>query len=96
MILVSGFNVFPNEIEGVVSLHPGVLECACIGVPDDKTGESVKVFVVKKDASLTVELLRNYCRENLTAYKVPKLIEFRAELPKSPIGKILRKELRGT
>lgn len=95
MILVSGFNVFPNEIEGVVSLHPGVVECACIGVTDDKTGEAVKVFVVKKDPNLTIEQLRGYCREHLAAYKIPKFIEFRNKLPKSNIGKILRKELRG-
>jgi long-chain acyl-CoA synthetase len=95
MILVSGFNVFPNEIENVVALHPGVLECACIGVPDAKTGESVKVFVVKKDPALTVEALREHCKKNLTGYKVPKTIEFRESLPKSNVGKILRKELRG-
>ena len=94
MILVSGFNVYPNEIENVVALHPGVLEVACIGVPDDKSGEAVKVFVVKKDAALTVEALREHCKQNLTGYKVPKLIEFRDSLPKSPVGKILRRELR--
>lgn len=94
MILVSGFNVYPNEIENVVAMHPGVLEVACIGVPDDKSGEAVKVFVVKKDAALTVEALREHCKENLTGYKVPKLIEFRDSLPKSPVGKILRRELR--
>lgn len=95
MILVSGFNVYPNEIENVVALHPGVLECACIGVPDAKTGEAVKVFVVKKDPALTVESLREHCKQNLTGYKVPKSIEFRESLPKSNVGKILRKELRG-
>jgi long-chain acyl-CoA synthetase len=94
MILVSGFNVYPNEIENVVALHPGVLEVACIGVPDDKSGEAVKVFVVKKDPALTVEALREHCKQNLTGYKVPKLIEFRDGLPKSPVGKILRRELR--
>jgi len=94
MILVSGFNVYPNEIENVVALHPGVLETACIGVPDDKSGEAVKVFVVKKDPNLTVEALREHCKQNLTGYKVPKLIEFRESLPKSPVGKILRRELR--
>ena len=94
MILVSGFNVYPNEIENVVALHPGVLEVACIGVPDDKSGEAVKVFVVKKDPGLTVEALREHCKLNLTGYKVPKLIEFRDSLPKSPVGKILRRELR--
>ncbi|MBX6421602.1 MAG: AMP-binding protein [Nevskia sp.] len=95
MILVSGFNVYPNEIENVVALHPGVLEVACIGVPDDKTGEAVKIFVVRKDPALTAEALREHCKANLTGYKVPKLIEFREALPKSPVGKILRKELRG-
>jgi long-chain acyl-CoA synthetase len=95
MILVSGFNVYPNEIENVVALHPGVLEVACIGMPDDKTGEAVKIFVVKKDPALTAEALREHCKANLTGYKVPKLIEFRDSLPKSPVGKILRKELRG-
>lgn len=94
MILVSGFNVYPNEIEGVVAMHPGVLECACIGIPDDKTGEAVKVFVVKKDAALTAESLREHCKQQLTGYKVPKSFEFIAALPKTPVGKILRKELR--
>jgi long-chain acyl-CoA synthetase len=95
MILVSGFNVYPNEIEAVVALHPGVHECACIGVPDDKTGEAVKVFVVRKDPSLTAETVIAHCRDNLTGYKVPKHIAFVDELPKTPVGKILRKELRG-
>jgi long-chain acyl-CoA synthetase len=94
MILVSGFNVYPTEIEQVVSLHPGVLECAAVGLPDAKTGESVKLFVVKKDATLSEEDLAAYCRENFTAYKRPKAIEFRDELPKSNVGKILRRELR--
>ena len=94
MILVSGFNVYPNEIEGVVAMHPGVLECACIGVPDDKSGEAVKVFVVRKDSQLSADSLREHCREQLTGYKVPKLFEFRDSLPKTPVGKILRKELR--
>ncbi|MBO0939469.1 AMP-binding protein [Fibrella sp. HMF5335] len=94
MILVSGFNVYPNEIEDVVSQCPGVLEVACVGVPNEKSGETVKVFVVKKDPSLTEEQIRNYAKENLTAYKVPKLVEFRTELPKSNVGKILRKPLR--
>jgi len=94
MILVSGFNVYPNEIENVIALHPGVLEAACIGVPDEKSGEAVKVFVVKKDPNLTVEALREHCKHNLTGYKVPKLIEFRDSLPKSNVGKILRRELR--
>lgn len=94
MILVSGFNVYPNEIEDVVCKVPGVLEVACIGVPNEKSGETVKIFVVKKDPALTEEQIRSYCKENLTAYKVPKLIEFRTELPKSNVGKILRKPLR--
>lgn len=94
MILVSGFNVYPNELEDVIVGHPKVLECAAIGVPDEKSGEVVKIFVVKKDDSLTVEELMKFCRENLTSYKVPKSIEFRNELPKSNVGKILRKDLR--
>jgi long-chain acyl-CoA synthetase len=94
MILVSGFNVFPNEIEGVVVTHPGVLECAAIGVPDARTGEAVKLFVVRSDPALTESQLMDYCREQLTAYKKPKSIEFRRELPKSNVGKILRRELR--
>ncbi|HJV86479.1 MAG TPA: long-chain-fatty-acid--CoA ligase [Noviherbaspirillum sp.] len=94
MILVSGFNVYPNEVEGVVAAHPGVLECACIGVPDKSSGEAVKLFVVRKDPSLTVEQLISYCKEQLTAYKKPKYIEFRDSLPKTNVGKILRRELR--
>jgi len=94
MILVSGFNVYPNEIEGIVAMHPGVLECAAIGVPDDKSGEAVKLFVVKKDESLTAEALIRHCREHLTGYKVPREVEFRNELPKTNVGKILRRELR--
>jgi long-chain acyl-CoA synthetase len=94
MILVSGFNVYPNEIEEVIASHPGVLECAVIGVADDKSGEAVKAFVVKKDPNVTAEAIIKYCRENLTAYKVPKLIEFRTDLPKTNVGKILRRELR--
>ncbi len=94
MILVSGFNVYPNEIEQVVSLHPGVLECAAIGIPDDRSGEAVKLFVVKSDPTMSEEDLASYCRENFTAYKRPRHIEFRDELPKSPVGKILRRELR--
>ncbi|MAT54219.1 MAG: long-chain-fatty-acid--CoA ligase [Saprospirales bacterium] len=94
MILVSGFNVFPNEIEDVVAAHPKVLECAAVGKPDPKSGEVVKLFVVKKDKSLTEKELIEYCRENLTGYKVPKEVEFRDELPKSNVGKILRRELR--
>lgn len=94
MILVSGFNVYPNEIEQVVNLHPGVLECAAVGVPDAKSGEAVKLFVVKKDPTLVEEDLIEYCKQNFTAYKRPKYIEFRDELPKSNVGKILRRELR--
>jgi len=94
MVLVSGFNVYPNEVEAVVAMMPGVLECACIGVPDDKTGEAVKVFVVRKDPSLTAEQVLAYCKENLTGYKRPKYVEFRDELPKTNVGKILRRELR--
>ncbi len=94
MILVSGFNVFPNEIEQMVSLLPGVLECAAVGVVDEKSGEAVKLFVVKGDNSLSEDDLARYCRENFTAYKRPKYIEFRDELPKSAVGKILRRELR--
>jgi long-chain acyl-CoA synthetase len=94
MILVSGFNVYPTEIEQVVSLHPGVLECAAIGVPDAKSGEAVKLFVVKRDPSLAEDDVASYCRDNFTAYKRPKSIEFRDELPKSNVGKILRRELR--
>jgi long-chain acyl-CoA synthetase len=94
MILVSGFNVYPNEIEDVIAGHPGVLEVAAVGVPDERSGEVVKVFVVRKDPGLTVEALIAYCRENLTGYKVPHHVEFRDELPKSNVGKILRRELR--
>jgi long-chain acyl-CoA synthetase len=94
MILVSGFNVYPNEIEQVITTHPGVVECAAVGVPDEKSGEAVKVFVVRKDPALTIEQIMEFCRENLTGYKKPKYIEFRDELPKSNVGKILRRELR--
>jgi long-chain acyl-CoA synthetase len=94
MILVSGFNVYPNEIEGVIAMHPGVLECACIGVPDENSGEAVKLFVVRKDPALTSEQLMSYCKEQFTGYKRPKYIEFRDELPKTNVGKILRRELR--
>ena len=94
MILVSGFNVYPNEIEDVVAQHPGVLEVTAIGVPDEHSGEVVKLFVVKKDPSLTEAALRQYCHDELTGYKRPKYIEFRKELPKSNVGKILRRELR--
>lgn len=94
MILVSGFNVYPNEVEGVAAMHPGVLECACIGVPDANTGEAVKLFVVKKDPNLSAEQLAEFCKQELTAYKRPKHIEFRSDLPKTNVGKILRRELR--
>jgi long-chain acyl-CoA synthetase len=94
MILVSGFNVYPNEIEGVIAMHPGVLECACVGVPDEHSGEAVKLFVVRKDPALTVDQLMEYCKEQFTGYKKPKYIEFRTDLPKTNVGKILRRELR--
>lgn len=95
MILVSGFNVYPNEVEDVMMSHPKVAECAAVGVPDEHSGELVKLFVVKKDQSLTEDELRTFAKANLTGYKVPKFYEFRKELPKSNVGKILRKELRG-
>ncbi|AYM97793.1 long-chain fatty acid--CoA ligase [Acidovorax sp. 1608163] len=94
MILVSGFNVFPNELEQVISLCPGVVECAAIGVPDEKQGEAIKVFIIKNDPALTEDDVAAFCHENLTGYKRPKYIEFRDELPKSNVGKILRRELR--
>ena len=94
MILVSGFNVFPTELEDVVAQLAGVMECACIGMPDDKTGEAVKLVIVKKDPDLTEAAVRAHCRENLTGYKQPKVVEFRADLPKTPVGKIVRRELR--
>jgi long-chain acyl-CoA synthetase len=94
MILVSGFNVYPNEIEDVVAQIPGVLECAAVGIPDDKTGEGVKLVIVKKDPDLTEAAVREFCRANLTGYKQPRVIEFRTDLPKTPVGKILRRELR--
>jgi long-chain acyl-CoA synthetase len=94
MILVSGFNVYPNEVEDVVSQMPGVLEVAAIGVPDEKSGEAVKLIIVKKDPNLTEKDVLAYCRTNLTGYKRPHHIEFRDSLPKSNVGKILRRELR--
>lgn len=94
MILVSGFNVYPSEIESVISSHPGVLECACIGVPEEATGEAVKLYVVKRDPNLTLEQVQAYCKEQFTGYKKPKYIEFRQDLPKSNVGKILRRALR--
>ena len=96
MIIVSGFNVYPNEIEQVVSLHAGVLECAVVGVPDTRSGEAVKLFVVKRDSTLSEEDIAAFCKENFTAYKRPKYIEFRDDLPKTNVGKILRRELRST
>jgi long-chain acyl-CoA synthetase len=94
MVLVSGFNVYPNEVEGVVAMHPGVLECAVVGVPDANTGEAVKLFVVRRDPELSKEALMAYCHDELTGYKRPKIIEFRDQLPKTNVGKILRRELR--
>ena len=96
MILVSGFNVYPNEIEDVIATHPGVLEVAAVGVPDDKSGEAVKVVIVRKDPNLTVDDVKQHCRHDLTGYKQPRFVEFRTELPKSNVGKILRRELRDT
>lgn len=95
MILVSGFNVYPNEVEDVACTHPSVVECAAVGVPDDKSGEAVKLFVVRSDDALTKEQVVAHCKENLTGYKVPKFVEFRTDLPKTNVGKILRRELRG-
>nr|MBP9078583.1 AMP-binding protein [Haliscomenobacter sp.] len=94
MILVSGFNVFPNEIESVLAMHPKVFEAAAVAVPDEKSGEAVKVYVVKKDDSLTEEELIAFCRENLTGYKIPRLVEFIDQLPKTNVGKILRRVLK--
>jgi long-chain acyl-CoA synthetase len=94
MILVSGFNVYPNEVEDVVALIPGVLECAAVGVPDEKAGEAVKIVIVKKDPALTEADVRAWCETNLTGYKRPKIVEFRSDLPKTNVGKILRRELR--
>jgi len=94
MILVSGFNVYPNEVESVVMMHPGVAECAVIGVADEHTGEAVKLIVVRKDPALGKDEMLQYCRSQLTAYKRPRQVEFCDSLPKTPIGKILRRELR--
>jgi long-chain acyl-CoA synthetase len=94
MVLVSGFNVYPNEVEDVVAQLAGVMECAVVGVPDEKSGEAVKLVIVKKDPALTEEQVRSFCKTNLTGYKQPKVVEFRTELPKTPVGKILRRELR--
>ena len=95
MILVSGFNVYPTELENVITKHPKVFEAAAIGVPDETTGEAIKLIVVKHDEDLTEEELRGFCKENLTNYKIPKIVEFRKEeLPKTPVGKILKRVLR--
>jgi long-chain acyl-CoA synthetase len=94
MILVSGFNVYPNEVEEVVASLSGVLECAVIGIPDERSGEAVKLVIVKKDPALTEASVREHCKQNLTGYKLPRVIEFRADLPKTPVGKVLRRELR--
>ena len=94
MVVVSGFNVYPNEVEDCLATHPGILEAAVIGVPNEATGEEVKAFVVKRDPSLTETEIRAFCKSHLTAYKVPKQVAFRDSLPKSNVGKILRKDLR--
>jgi long-chain acyl-CoA synthetase len=94
MILVSGFNVYPNEVESVIATHAGVQDCAVVGVPDEDTGEWVVAYVIRKDRGVTVDMIRDHCRQSLTGYKVPKLVIFRDELPKSPVGKVLRKDLR--
>jgi long-chain acyl-CoA synthetase len=94
MITVSGFKVYPSEVEAVVSSHPGVLECGVVGIPDPRSGDAVKLFVVKKDPNLSEAVLISYCQTRLTPYKVPRLVEFRTELPKTNIGKILRRQLR--
>ena len=94
MVLVSGFNVYPNEVEEVVAAMPGVMECAVVGVPDEKSGEAVKLVIVRKDPDLSEDAVREFCRHELTGYKQPKVVEFREELPKTPVGKILRRELR--
>ena len=94
MIIVSGFNVYPNEIDDLASQHPGIVECAAVGIPHESSGETVKLFVVKSDPALTEDAVIAYCREHMTAYKVPKAVEFRDELPKTNVGKILRRALR--
>jgi long-chain acyl-CoA synthetase len=95
MILVSGFNVYPNEVEDVLTQHPGVLEAAVVGVSDGHSGEAVKAVIVRKDAALSEADVRAWCEANLTGYKRPRIVEFRSDLPKTPVGKILRRELRG-
>jgi long-chain acyl-CoA synthetase len=94
MILVSGFNVYPNEVEDVAALHPGVREVAAVGVPDERSGEAVKLYVIRKDPALDAETLIAHCRKQLTGYKVPRYIEFRDDLPRTNVGKILRRELK--
>ena len=94
MIIVSGFNVYPNEVEDVISSHPNVLECAAVGIPDEKSGEAIKVYLVASKEGVTAHQLKEFCRERLTAYKVPRHFEFRTELPKTNVGKVLRRELR--
>jgi long-chain acyl-CoA synthetase len=94
MILVSGFNVYPNEIEDVVTQMPGIRECAAVGVPDAKAGEAVKLVIVRSNPAVTEADVKAYCEANMTGYKRPKIIEFRNDLPKTPVGKILRRELR--
>jgi len=94
MIIVSGFNVYPNEVEDVISDHPNVLECAAVGIPDERSGEAVKVYLVASKEGVTAHELKEFCRERLTAYKVPRHFEFRTELPKTNVGKVLRRELR--
>jgi long-chain acyl-CoA synthetase len=94
VILVSGFNVYPNEIESVIATHPGVLECGVVGVPDERSGEAVKVVIVRKDPNLTKEAVIEHCKKQLTGYKLPRHVEFRDTLTKTPIGKILRRDLR--
>ena len=94
MVLVSGFNVYPNEVEEVLASHPGVLEAAVIGVPDEHSGEAVAAYIVRKDDSLTEADIRAYCKDNLTGYKIPRRVVFRDSLPKTPVGKVLRRELR--
>jgi long-chain acyl-CoA synthetase len=94
MILVSGFNVYPNEVENVIAMHPKVLEVGVTGVPDGKSNEAVKAFIVKKDASLTEKEVKEFCKQQLTSYKMPKYVVFRTELPKSNVGKILRRLLK--
>ncbi len=94
MIIVSGFKVFPNELEEIISKHPKVLEVAAIGIPDDKSGEAVKVYIVKKERSSNDSEILDYCKQYLTNYKVPKFVEFRGSLPKTNVGKVLRRELK--